>query len=292
MLPRKALLPVAIAAGLVAALSAAASSQAADPTAHASGGGGGTPPPLPALVRTRVVRTENALERLTESVDDGDAVQAAKTAKVIRRQLSAAWRGTKYYIKNAPPAPPPADDARVHFNDDVVLHVKDLAPRVRARITGGAPAAGTIADPPTTTIAVFQVQDDVISTIVELTDGARVPLLDAMSTTLFYALDKRDAAVEDVHTLAPPAPPPADDARFHARAHASGGAVAGGTFDAVMPQVVGMIDDELQQIDALQSDATDLRPGAKKILRDAEAQALITQRQVNTYWPPAPPADD
>jgi hypothetical protein len=284
MLPRKALLPVAIAAGLVAASPAAASSQAADPAAHASGGGGGTPPPLPALVRTRVVRTENALERLTESVDDGDAVHAAKTAKVIRRQLSAAWRGAKYYIKHAPPAPPPADDARVHATDDARVRVKDLAPRVRARITGGAPAGGTI--------AVFQVQDDVISTIVELTDGARVPLLDAMSTTLFYALDKRDAAVEVVHTLAPPAPPPADDARFHARAHASGGAVAGGTFDAVMPQVVGMIDDELQQIDALQSDATDLRPGAKKILRHAEAQALITQRQVNTYWPPAPPADD
>jgi hypothetical protein len=290
MLPRKALLPVAIAAGLVAASPAAASQAAADPAAHASGGGGGTPAPLPALVRTRVVRTENALERLTESVDDGDAVQAAKTAKVIRRQLSAAWRGTKYYIKNAPPPPPPADDARVHVNDARV-HVKDLAPRVRARITGGAPAAGTIADPPTTTIGVFQLQDDVISTIVELTDGARVPLLDAMSTTLFYTLDKRDAAVEDVHTLAPPAPPPADDARFDPRAHASGGAVAGGTFGAVMPQVVGMIDDELAQIDGLQSDATDLRPGAKKILRAAEAQALITQRQVNTYWPPLPPGD-
>jgi hypothetical protein len=290
MLPRKALLPVAIAAGLVAASPAAASPQAADPAAHASGGGGGTPAPLPAVVRTRVVRTENALERLTESVDDGDATQAAKTAKVIRRQLSAAWRGTKYYIKNAPPPPPPADDARVHVNDARV-HVKDLPPRVRARTTGGAPAAGTIADPPTTAIGVLQLQDDVISTIVELTDGARVPLLDAMSTTLFYALDKRDAAVEDVHTLAPPAPLPADDARFQPHAHASGGAVAGGTFDAVMPQLVGMIDDELQQIDGLQSDATDLRPGAKKILRAAEAQALITQRQVNTYWPPLPPGD-
>jgi hypothetical protein len=282
MLPRKALLPVAIAAGLVAASPAAAAPRAADPVAHASGGGG-APAPLPAIVRTRVVRTENALDRLSESVDDGDSTQAAKTAKAIRRQLSAAWRGTKYYIKNAPPPPPVADDARVH--------VKELAPRVRARITGGAPAAGTIADPPTTTIAVFQLQDNVISTIVELTDGARVPLLNAMSTTLFYALDKRDRAVEDVHTLAPPPPPVADDARFDVRAHTSGGAVGGGTFEAVMPQVVGMIDDELQQIDGLQSDATDLRPGAKKILRAAEVQALLTQRQVNTYWPPLPAGD-
>jgi hypothetical protein len=291
MLPRKALLPVAIAAGLVAASPAAASPPAAEPAAHAAGGGGGTPPPLPAIVRTRVTRTENALERLTESVDDGDTAKATNTAKVIRRQLSAAWRGTKYYIKNAPPPPPPADDARVHFNDDVVLHVKDLAPHVRARVSGGAPAAGTIADAPTTTIAVFQLQDDVISTIVELTDGARVPLLNEVSKTLFFALDKRDAAVEDVHTLAPPPPPPAGDARVDVHARASGGAVVGGAFDAVMPQVVGMIDDELQQIDGLQADATDLRPGAKKILRAAEVQALLTQKQVNTYWPPLPVGD-
>jgi hypothetical protein len=276
MLPRKALLPVAIAAGLVAASPAAASPRAADPGAHASGGGGGTPPPLPAIVRTRVRRTENALDRLTESVDDGDATQAAKTAKVIRRQLSAAWRGTKYYIKNAPP-PPVADDARVR--------VKDLAPRVRARITGSGGGGSAIADPPTTALAAFQLQDDVISTIVELTDGARVPLLDAMSTTLFYALDKRDAAVEDVHTLAPPPPPAADDARMHVRAQASGGAVAS-TFDTIMAQVGLMIDDEIQQIDGLQSDATDLRPGAKKILRSAEVQAIFTQRKISTYWPP------
>jgi hypothetical protein len=282
MFPRKALLPVAIAAGLVAASPAVASPHAEHPAAHASGGGGGTPPPLPAIVRTRVQRTENALERLVESVDDGDNTKAANTAKVIRRQLSAAWRGTKYYIKNAPP-PPPATDSRVH--------VKSLAPHVRARITGGAVPVGTIADAPTTTVAVFQLQDDIISTIVELTDGARVPLLNDVSKTLFFALDQRDAAVEDVHTLAPPPPPVAGDSRFGVHAHAAGGAVGGGTFDAVMPQVVGMIDDELQQIDGLQSDATDLRPGAKKILRAAEVQSLLTQRQVNTYWPPLPPGD-
>ena len=111
-----------------------------------------------------------------------------------------------------------------------------------------------------------------------------------MGTTLFHALDRRDAAVEDVHTLAPP-PPVADDAPVDVHAYASGGAVAGGTFDAVMPRVAGMIDDELQQIDGLQSDATDLRPGAKKMLRAAEAQALLTQRKVNTCRPPLPTGD-
>jgi len=275
MLPRKALLPVAIAAGLVAASPAAASPRAEDPAAHASGGDA-APAVIPAIVRTRVRRTENALDRLTENVDDGDATQAAKTAKVIRRQMAAAWRGTKYYIKNAPP-PPVADDAQVR--------VKDLAPRVRARITGSGGGGSLIADPPTTALAAFQLQDDVISTIVQLTDGARVPLLDAMSTTLFFALDRRDAAIEDVHTLEPPPPPAADDARVPVRAQASGGAVAS-TFGTIMPQVGMMIDDEIQQVDGLQSDATDLRPGAKKILRSAEVQAIFTQRKITTYWPP------
>jgi len=278
-------LPIAIVAGLVAASPAAASPHTADPVAQASGGGSDVPPPLPALVRTRVRRTENALDRLTKHVDNGDATKAAATAKVIRRQLSAAWRGTKYYIKNAPP--PVAGDSRVR--------VKDLAPRVRARVSGSGGGGPAIADAPTTTLGAFQLQDDVISTIVELTDGARVPLLDAMSSTLFYALDKRDAAIEDVHTLAPPSAcasggavcssVPAGRVRVQTRAHASGGAVAA-TFGSIMPTVSIMIDDELQQIDGLQSDAADLRPGAKKILRAAEVQALLSQRQITKYWPP------
>ena len=90
-----------------------------------------------------------------------------------------------------------------------------------------------IADPVTTAMAVFDQFHDVSSTMIELTDGARVPVLDAMSRTLFLSLDRRDKAISDVHTLAPPVPE--EDA-----AAASVGAKAAqdeeaATFDLTMP---------------------------------------------------------
>ena len=89
------------------------------------------PPPLPSLVQTRLTRIDKALERLTEDVNDVDAVHAPKAGKVVRRQLAAAWRGARYYITHAPP--PPAEEARAGELRQGV-RVRDLAPRVRAKV--------------------------------------------------------------------------------------------------------------------------------------------------------------
>jgi hypothetical protein len=69
-----------------------------------------------------------------------------------------------------------------------------------------------------------------------------------------------------------------------------GGAV-GGSFAPLMPEVTMGLDDEMQHIDGLQSDATDLDVRGKSILRQAEVQTLLTERTINTIWPPVP-ADD
>jgi hypothetical protein len=264
-----------VAAGLVAAAPAGA---AGPPTAQMSGGD--VPPPLPSLVQTRLTRVDNALETLTEDVNEVDGVHATKTAKVIRRQLAAAWRGARYYVTH-PPAPP-ADDARTHAARNGV-RVRDLAPKVRAKITQDD--AVVIADPVTTAMAVFDEFHTVSSTAIELTDGARVPVLDAMSRTLFLTLDRRDKAIADVHTLAPP-PPPEDaaDARVHAKAAQDEDAV---TFDTTMPGLTLFLDDEIQHIDGLASDATDLRPGGSRILSKGRAQIVQTEATINTFWPPA-----
>src|SRR4051794_39014478 len=159
----RSLLPLACAASLVAAAPAAAAG-GDGPTAHAAGGD--APPTIPSLVQTRITRTENALDRLSNYVDDGDTANVTRTGKVIRRQLAAAWRGAVYYIKNPPP-PVEGDAARVHasrVDDD--------------------PVGPVIADPPTTALAVFGAYHDVAATIAELTDGALVPVLDDMSRTL------------------------------------------------------------------------------------------------------------
>jgi hypothetical protein len=263
-----------VAAGLAAAAPAGA---AAPPIAQMSGGD--VAPPLPSLVQTRLTRVDNALERLTEDVNDVDAVHAPKAGKVVRRQLAAAWRGAKYYIAH-PPAPP-ADDARVHSARGGV-RVRDLAPKVRAKISQDD--AVVIADPVTTAMAVFDEFHNVSSTVIELTDGARVPVLDAMSKTLYLSLDRRDKAIADVQTLAPPLPPEAEDAGVHAKAAQDEDAV---TFDTTMPGLTMWLDDEIQHIDGLVSDATDLRPGGSRILTKARAQIVQTEAKINSIWPPA-----
>jgi hypothetical protein len=272
-----------LAAGLVAAAPAGA---ATSPTAQASGGD--PVPPLPSLVQTRLTRVENALERLTEDVDDVNGVHAMVTAKVVRRQLAAAWRGARYYITH-PPAAPPADDARVHAAHNGV-RVRDLAPKVRAKLTQDDEAL-TIADPVTTAIAVFGEFHNISSTAIELTDGARVPVLDALSRTMFLTLDRRDKAIADVHTLAPPVPDedadepePAEPASLNARAAQEEGEAL--TFDLAMPGLTLFLDDEIQHIDGLTTDATDLRPGGSRILGQARAQIQATEATINTFWPP------
>jgi hypothetical protein len=261
---------------LVAVAVVAAPAGAATPdraaTAHAAGGD--VPPAIPAVVRTRVKRVEAALDRLGGNVDDGDAAAATRTGTVVRQQLQAAWRGAKYYIKHAPP--PVADDARTPPS------------RPRARASGDGPAAPVAADPPTVALAVFQLQDDAVSEVIGLFDGAAAPLVSPLNATLTAALDRRDAAVKDVHALAPA--PAADDARAAPRAHAAGGEVVN-TFATVMPQVSPMLDDEVMQIDSLRSESDGLPAGAKPVLKAAKARIVATELRINTYWPPVA-ADD
>lgn len=263
--------PAVVLAGLAAAVPPAT---AAPPAAQASGSD--APPPLPSLVQSRLTRLDGALERLTEDVNEFDGVHAVKAGKVVRRQLAAAWRGARYYITHAPA--PPAEDARRRAARPGVVRLRDLAPKVRAKIAQDD-AGPVIADPVTTAMAVFDAFHTTSSTVMELTDGARAPVLDAMSRTMFLTLDRREKAIDDVHTLAPP--PPAEDAAVHAFM-AQEDAV---TFDVTMPTLPVWLDDEIQHIDGLLSDATDLRPGGRRILNQARAQIIRTEATVNTFWP-------
>jgi hypothetical protein len=265
MRTRSALLPLAIAAGLAGATPAMAATHGG-PAAHAAGGD--PPPIIPSLIQTRITRTEKALDRLSEYVDNQDSTSVVKVSKVIRRQTTAAWRGAKYYLRTAPP--PVAADAAYR-------------PRTRS-LHGGAPVAPVVADQYTTAVAVFGLAHEVSAQAIELTDGAHGNTLSALSRTLFWTLDKRDTMVQDAKSF--DAPPPA--ARAPARS-LKGTAAAGGAFAPLMPQVTQQLDDEIQAVDGLQSDAVDLRPRGKTILRQAKAQIVLTERTINTIWPPAPP---
>ena len=257
--------PLALAAGLTAAGPAAAHSL----DAHASGSD--PLPPLPSLVQTRLNRVDRALDRLTDDVNDADGAHAAKSSKVVRRQLAAAWRGAKYYIVHAPVVAP----------EDLALHrvrLNSLSRKVRAKVAQDD-AGPAIADEVTTAMAVFDRFHAVSSTMIELTDGARVPVLDSMSRTMFATLDRRDKAIADVHTLRPPVVAEPDLARA---AQEEGAA----TFDTTMPTLPVWLDDETQHIDGLLADAPDLRPGGRRILTKGRAQIMATETTVNTLWPP------
>jgi hypothetical protein len=281
MLTRSALLPLAVAAGLAAVPSA----MAAKPSPVARAAGGDAPPVVPSLIQTRITRTENALERLTRYVDNGDSAKVVKVGKVIRRQTSAAWRGAKYYLRTAPPPVP----------DDLAATRRST----KRSLKGGA-VGPVMADQFTSAVAVFSLAHEVSAEAIELTDGAHGDTLSALSRTLFWTLDKRDAMVQDAKAFEPAAPPP-DDLRSRSRvaqAPSSGtgertlkGGAVGGSFAALMPQVTLVLDDEMQHIDSLRSDAPDLSARGKSILRQAETQILFTERAINTTWPPLP-ADD
>lgn len=276
----RALLPLAVAAGLaIAASPASAAPSSPFPP------GEDDPPTVPSLIQTRIDRAENALERLSEKVDDQDSAGVVRVSKVIRRQTAAAWRGAKYYLRTAPP--PVGEDAA-------------RAAGMKRSLMQDDPVGPVVADPYLSAVVVFGLVHDVTSQTIELTDGAHGNTLAGLSKTLFWSLDKRDAMVKDAQAFEPPVvdEPDAAAARKLQAIISTGSGLrklmddpVGGSFAALMPVVTAGLDDELQHIDGLRTDATDLNARGKSILRQALTQILLTQRSINAIWPPAPVDD-
>jgi hypothetical protein len=274
-----ALAVVAVAVGLPA------SAHAADlkPPPHAFAAGGDVVElTYPSIVRTHVKRAERAMDRATERFEDDEPERAARPLKVVRRQLAAAWRGAKYKIRTAPP--PPADDSRAH---------------PRARRSGDGPTGPTYASPADTGFRVLTLQHDVAAEAAQLLQDAPEVSLGDVGGTLEFALDRRDRTIEDIVSLAPPAPSGDEDAD-DARASGDGPTVS--TFEMVMPNVVPQLDDELDAIEEMTSETTDptdsedaapteLSAGARSLLDAAAAQIETTKTVVNKQWPPIPPED-
>jgi hypothetical protein len=261
----KSAVPLALAVSAVAAVPATAAPKPS-PKAQASGTDA-VELTYPSIVQTRVGRTERALERATKRMENGQPVDAAVTLKVVRRQMAAAWRGAKYVIRTTPAAPPPED-------------------RVQARRAQATPA--TYAGPADTAFRVLTLQHDVSASMVALIDGAHGTGLNALSTTINLANDRRDQALAYILSVSPPAPPPED--RVQARASQEEGE-GPPTFDVVMPNLAPQLDDELQAIEGTQADATDLTAGGRRLLTAADAQVTKTKAFVNTNWPPVPAED-
>ena len=266
MLSIKALAVLAVAAGLVVAPTATAGSNP-NPVAGVSGGDV-APLAFPAVVNVPFVRTRAALAHAVDYADtaNGDSATLAKAVAsltVVRNQLKKAWAGEKYLIDNAPPPAPPGDFAFV----------------------SGAPVSTSpFASAEDSGAELFNVYDEVATMAVGLSDTAKGTVQTALSTTIFAVLNQRDAAIKYIHDHQPP-PPPGDVVL----ADASGAPVASG-WSGVMPTVSDLLDDEIQQLDAM-LDIKTLSSGARKIFNAAELQDTKTKRTITTWWPPLPPGD-
>jgi hypothetical protein len=261
-----ALVPVALAAGALLIPSAAPASTGAG--AHAAGSDG-PPPVLPSIVNRRINRGEKALDRAGDYVDREMPDKAVVSLRNARRNMYVAWRNAVDVVENAPP-PPPAGADRV-----VPVHRH-------------AHKTATYVGPDETAVAVLNFQHDVATAAFDLVDSAKGTLRDAVSTTMFAALNRRDKAIVYIHNR--PAPPPVAGAdRVHAQAAGAEGGPA--TFATLMPGIVPDLDDELGQIRGILRGGA-LTPGEKRILGLAKSQDLETKDQVNTWWPPLPVGDD
>jgi hypothetical protein len=235
------------------------------PVAHAAGGDA-APLPLPSIVNVRVIRTEAALVRAATMVDQGHSGPAANQLNSAVLNMQKAWTAAQYVVKTAPP-PPPAE-----------------AGGVRAHASGGAVGPPTAtATPEDTAFAVHTLQHEVVTTAMGLINGPDAVLAPAIANAISTAMTARDAAIKYIHSIAPP-PPPAESGGV--RAHASGGAVVGSTWDTVMPNLVPLLDDEIQQ-----AAGTKLAVPTSPIdLQKVRARATATKKTVNQFWPPVPPS--
>jgi hypothetical protein len=249
---------IALGAALVVAAPAVGtsvgSSHGANPPVQIDGGD--VAPPIPSLVNTRLVRVESALARATADFDENQPAQAVVPVGAAVSNLTKVWGAAKYIIKTAPP--PPADAG------------------IQPDGTGGAVTA--YAGPEDTTFAVLSAQHDAVVTSVGMVETINAALQKSLLSSISTIQAARLTAIKYIHSIAPP--PPADGVQ-------PDGTGAGSTWDTVMPNLVPILDDEIQQIKGRQ--ALNKFPAAvQSALTNARGQAQDAKDLVNQWWPPVP----
>jgi hypothetical protein len=234
---------------------------------RAQAAGGDPAPPLPAAVGARIRRGQNALDKAGEYVDKGAPDKAVNSLRGARANMYAAWRSARYGLEHPPP--PPAE-------------AKLQASASQSALDGALPVYAT---PEQTAAAVLNFQHEVVSSTFGLIDDAKGPLKAALSTTMFAAMDRRDAAITYIASITPPA-----EAKLEAQASGTGTAPPPPDpgFDVLMPAIVPDLEDEQAQGAEIIAGGA-LTPGEKRIVQKADAQAAATEARVNTLWPPAQP---
>jgi hypothetical protein len=273
-----------------AALAApAAQAHAKDPVAHSAGGD--APALNPAIVGNAILRTDKALSSAADFIDQGNGALAAKPLTASRRYLIRSYNGARYLIAHAPA--PPAEDRSARLS---ARQFRSLARRfIRASHRGAKarsrwllahasddPTGPTFADNPTAVFNVLMSQYSAATAAVGMYPDTTGTLQGKVTKTLNTAIILRNRLVKVIAAAEPPAP--AEDRSAKAHASQEEGAV---TYATVMPGLVTLIDDEVQQI---QASLSSVPVASRDALRSAVAADTKVKALVNSLWPPA--ADD
>jgi hypothetical protein len=270
---------LALTVGLAIALPvAAAQAKPAGPVAHAAGGD--VPALTPAIVGVPIQRTDAALSNAADAIDAGDGAGAAGPLTASRRYLLRSYSGAKYLIAHPPPAPAEEGSAAkkrfVKLARSFIRASHHGKQRGWIKAYASQDAAGpAFADGVTAVFNVFTSQYSAATTVAGMAPDTK----GEVKTSLNTAIVLRNRLVKVVHAAAPPAP--AEEGSASAHASQEEGAP---TFDAVMPGLTVLLNDELQQMQAMAADST-VPADSKAILTSAIAadQQIVTL--VNQYWP-------
>jgi hypothetical protein len=283
MVLKKPILPLALIASLAIAIPAGtAAAEPAEPVAHAAGGD--APPLNPSVVGIPIMRTQAALDNAADAVDEGQGATAAGPLRASRKYLIRSYQGAKYLIANMPP--PEAEEARVSARKFRRLarsfirasrgNASSAGGWIRAHASGDA-AGPVFADAPTAVFNVLTSQYSAATTAAGMLPDVTGNLLNRVKTTLNTAIILRNRLVQIVAAAAPPA---AEEAQ------AAQDADDVTTFDMVMPGLAVLLNDEIQQLQAMTQDTT-VPAASRAVLAPALAADQQILTRVNTLWPPA-----
>ena len=274
---------LALTVGLALALPvAAAQAKSAGPVAHAAGGD--VPALTPAIVGVPIQRTDAALSNAADAIDAGDGAGAAGPLTASRRYLLRSYSGAKYLIAHPPPAPAEEGSAAkkrfVKLARSFIRASHHGKQRGWIKAHASQDAAGPVfADGVTAVFNVFTSQYSAATTVAGMAPDTKGELLAKVKTSLNTAIVLRNRLVKVVHAAAPTAP--AEEAGAVAHASQEEGAP---TFDVVMPGLTVLLDDELQQMQAMAADSA-VPADSKAILTSAIAADQQIVNLVNQYWP-------
>jgi hypothetical protein len=273
-LMKRTTLPLALAAFVALALPAGALA------------GGDAPPLSPSVIGIPVARTQIALDNAANAIDKGKGATAAGPLRASRRYLIRSYRGAKYLIANQPPV----EEARVGRSSRRFVRMARRFIRI-SRVSGASasrrwmraqasddPVGPVFADAATAVFSVFTSQYSAATASVGMVPDVKGNLLNRVKTTLNTAIVLRNRLVKIVAAAAPPEP---EDAR--AKASQEEGEVT--TFDVVMPGLIVLLDDEIQQMTATSQDAS-VPTASKNVLVNALAADQQIKTLVNSVWPP------